>query len=80
MSRVRVRFFGPARDATGVATTGLELDTVSELVGVLRARYGEPIVSLLPSCQIWVNGEPAQVDDKLADGDEVAVLPPVSGG
>jgi molybdopterin converting factor small subunit len=36
----------------------------------------------LESARVWVNGdEPAQgADTPLNDGDEVAVLPPVSGG
>lgn len=44
------------------------------------ARYGEAFAVLLPRCRVWVNGEPAQAGDAVADADEVAVLPPVSGG
>jgi molybdopterin converting factor small subunit len=44
------------------------------------ARYGEAFTALLPRCRVWVNGEPAQPADQVADADEVAVLPPVSGG
>jgi molybdopterin converting factor small subunit len=29
---------------------------------------------------VWVNGEPAEPTQAIDDGDEVAVLPPVSGG
>jgi sulfur-carrier protein len=35
---------------------------------------------VLPSCKVWVNGEPATSTDPVGDRDEVAVLPPVSGG
>ena len=42
----------------------------------LRAAFAE----LLPSCRVWVNGDPAERDDVVAAADEVAVLPPVSGG
>jgi molybdopterin converting factor small subunit len=36
--------------------------------------------ALLPNCRVWVNGEPADGADAVRDDDEVAVLPPVSGG
>ena len=44
------------------------------------ARYGEAFAALLPTCKVWVNGEPADVGHAGRAGDEVAVLPPVSGG
>lgn len=43
-------------------------------------RYGPAFTTVLGSCRIWVNGEPATDDDPVAPDDEVAVLPPVSGG
>ena len=35
---------------------------------------------VLAGCRVWRNGQPAVESDQLADDDEVAVLPPVSGG
>ncbi|MFP5489064.1 MAG: MoaD/ThiS family protein [Acidimicrobiia bacterium] len=35
---------------------------------------------MLGTCRIWVNGEPAGPDDPVGTADELAVLPPVSGG
>ena len=43
-------------------------------------RFGADFASLLPSCRVWVNGEPAERGDAVGTADEVAVLPPVSGG
>jgi molybdopterin converting factor small subunit len=45
-------------------------------------RYGPGFAEVLANARVWVNGDepvagPASL---LADGDEVAVLPPVSGG
>ncbi len=47
-----------------------------------RARYGEQFVAVLERSRVWINGdEPGDGDaTELHDDDEVAVLPPVSGG
>ena len=44
--------------------------------------YGARFRAVLVSARVWVNGdEPEHGDDTpLRDGDEVAVIPPVSGG
>jgi molybdopterin converting factor small subunit len=47
---------------------------------VAEARYGRPFVDIVAESRIWVNGEAAQRDTQVADADEVAILPPVSGG
>jgi molybdopterin converting factor small subunit len=54
--------------------------TVGEVLDAAVDRYGEAFAAVLPTCRIWVNGEPAERDDRVGDADEVAVLPPVSGG
>ncbi len=76
----RLLFFGPARQAAGVRTAELPGDTVGEVCDAARQKYGDALTELLPSCAIWVNG--AQADDATAvgPGDEVALVPPVSGG
>jgi molybdopterin converting factor small subunit len=35
---------------------------------------------VLATCRVWRNGEPTTDADPVGPGDEVAVLPPVSGG
>jgi molybdopterin synthase catalytic subunit len=54
--------------------------TVADVLAAAEARYGAPFSALLPRCRVWVNGEPAHPGDPVSDQDEVAVLPPVSGG
>lgn len=75
-----VLFFGPARDATGVRQAVLDGRSVDEVVGAAVDRFGVTLGELLPTCRVWVNGEPAEGETPLGTGDEVAVLPPVSGG
>jgi molybdopterin converting factor small subunit len=53
---------------------------VGDVLAEARARYGDAFVAVLRTSRIWVNGEPATDDDAVAESDEVAVLPPVSGG
>jgi len=54
--------------------------TVSEVLEAAKAKFGEAFSAVLDGSRVWVNGEPASLSAGLRDGDEVAVLPPVSGG
>ena len=80
---VTVLFFAAAREAVraGRVVLGLPVGTtVAEVVDVVRRRYGADLDAVLPSCAVWVNGAPAQAGTVVRGGDEVAVMPPVSGG
>lgn len=80
--RVRLLFFAQYRDAAGTEALDLELPPgadVAALVAAVRARGGgleglpaEPVVA--------VNRSYATLERPLADGDEIALLPPVAGG
>ncbi|MGH9087802.1 MAG: MoaD/ThiS family protein [Acidimicrobiales bacterium] len=77
----RVLLFGPARDlAGGAARTDLDGTTVGEVVAAGAARFGPAFADLCERSQVWVNGDPAAAADAVAPADEIAVLPPVSGG
>jgi molybdopterin converting factor small subunit len=75
-----LRLFASAREAAGTARDTIPGSTVDEVLAVARDRYGATFVALLDSCKVWVNGEPAAGDQAVGEDDEVAVLPPVSGG
>lgn len=53
---------------------------MAEVLDGARARYGDPFAAVLAGSRVWLNGEAAHDDDPVGAGDEVAVLPPVSGG
>lgn len=75
-----VRLFASARDAAGTGRDTIPGATVGDVLTAARARYGEVFSTVLDGSRVWLNGEPATDDEAVADGDEVAVLPPVSGG
>lgn len=75
-----LRLFAAARTAAGTSTDRVPGSTVADLLATATERYGEGFAAVLATCAVWVNGEPSDGDRRLADEDEVAVLPPVSGG
>lgn len=77
---VVLRLFASARDAAGTGRDELPGDTVGQVLDLARARYGAGFAAVLETCRIWVNGQPAELQDQVGTADELAVLPPVSGG
>lgn len=75
-----LRLFASAREAAGTGRDSLDGSTVGAVLHTARMRYGEQFAVVLEGCRIWRNGLPASEDDPVDDDDEVAVLPPVSGG
>lgn len=81
MLNITVRFFGPARDAAGMDRAELTLAdraTVGDAAAVLSEKYPQLGSSL--GIRLAVNRAYVALDHSLADGDEIAVIPPVSGG
>ena len=76
----RLRLFSSAREAAGTGTDVVDGVTVREVLAAAEVRYGERFTEVLGSCRVWVNGEDISIDAPVGQHDEVAVLPPVSGG
>ena len=77
---VILRLFASAREAAGTGRVELAASTVGEVLALAESRYGDAFSRVLASSRVWVNGAPATPATALAEADEVAVLPPVSGG
>jgi molybdopterin converting factor small subunit len=75
-----LRLFASAREAAGTGRAEFAASTVGEILGAASAAFGAGFTQVLATCKVWVNGEAADADTVIADHDEVAVLPPVSGG
>lgn len=59
-----------------------ESATLGDLLTRARTAYGPEFVAVLETSRVWINGNAPEGGDStvLVDGDEIAVLPPVSGG
>ena len=80
--RVTVRLFARLRDIAGAGELTRELPdgaTARVLWDVLASEYAE-LDTYRDAVSAAVNAEYAKMNRRLADGDEVAFLPPVSGG
>src|SRR5438105_10536318 len=80
--RVRVLFFGMLKEMVGKSTDTIDLPDDASVADILQ-RYESQIPRLkavLPSLALAVNQQYASPGTKLKSGDEVAMLPPVSGG
>jgi molybdopterin synthase sulfur carrier subunit len=53
---------------------------VGEVLDEARRRYGDRFAEVLATAKVWKNGEPASGGEPVGPDDEVAILPPVSGG
>jgi molybdopterin synthase sulfur carrier subunit len=75
-----LRLFASAREAAGTDRATIDGATVGDVLAAAGERFGERFTGVLAASRVWCNGEPASEADLVGDADEVAVLPPVSGG
>jgi len=75
-----LRLFAAAREAAGTGRAEVDGATVGEVLEVARATFGPELAAVMQRCRVWLNGEPATDDAPVTAADEVAILPPVSGG
>lgn len=84
MRSVRVLFFAAARDAAGCESAEVSWDgeaalTTDEFWAMLEARF-PGVAPLRPGVRLARNLEYLAERESLFSGDEVAMIPPVSGG
>jgi MoaD family protein len=77
---VQVRLFAALRELAGASRLEASGRTVGEVVDALGAANGERFTKMAAVSSFVVNGDRAGRETVIADGDEVAILPPVSGG
>ena len=77
---VRVRLFAALREAADTSEVEASGKTVGDVVDALSDQFGERFAAVAAVSSFVVNGERAGRATAIAEGDEVALLPPVSGG
>ena len=75
-----LRLFAAAREAAGTGAAEIAGSTVDDVLAEATRRFGDTFAAVLATSKVWVNGEEVPRTTAVGDNDEVAVLPPVSGG
>jgi len=80
--KVKVKLFASVRERMGTRELEIELPEnvrLSYLMNRLKKEY-EPIRGFKSSLAVSINMEYAKGNEFLKEGDEIALIPPVSGG
>ncbi|RYU78285.1 MoaD/ThiS family protein [Hymenobacter persicinus] len=79
--KLKIALFGIAKEIVGSSQLDLtapDQQSVTGLMDQLRGQY--PALGELTSFAVAVNSEYAAADYRLQENDEIALIPPVSGG
>ena len=82
MAQITILFFASLRDELGVDEIKLNAEDVDDLMSQLKDRFGEKKVQVLrgKNIRIAVNKELIEGTFEFVGNEEVAFLPPVTGG
>ncbi|CAN5132468.1 molybdopterin converting factor subunit 1 [soil metagenome] len=77
----KILLFGITKDIIGKPEIDLDFPSsvkVNDILSKLKAEY--PALKSLNSLVVAVNNEYAETDETVKEADEIALIPPVSGG
>ena len=77
---MKVRLFAALREVAGASVLDVDAPNVGALLDRLSATYGSAFDRIMAVGTVVVDGEVVEGDRNLEPDDEVALLPPVSGG
>ena len=82
MARINILFFASLKDELGIDELNLDSNNLDDLRSQLKAQFGEDKVNSLLADNVRgaVNQELIEGGCDFSDNDEVAFLPPVTGG
>ena len=79
--KYKISLFGITKDIVGDSTIQVEMEQLSDVQTVLgELKEIFPKLREIKSLMVAVNSEYAQADLLLTEKDEIALIPPVSGG
>ena len=77
---VTIRLFAQAKETAGQPTLTVDANTIDQALAAATTEFGDSFTAVLETSNIWLNGSPVDGEPELKDSDELAILPPVSGG
>jgi molybdopterin converting factor subunit 1 len=80
--RISILYFATVKDATGIRMESIDISndtTIREMLSKISIIYPK-LKHILNNIQISVNYRIVDLNTVLKEGDEVALLPPISGG
>ncbi len=79
--KYKINLFGITKDIVGSNITEIEISQTADVQAVLRElKNNYPKLKDIKSLLVAVNSEYAESDLVLSENDEIALIPPVSGG
>ena len=75
-----LRLFASVRVAAGTGKVDVSGETVGDVLAAADEKFGQEFAGIAAPCRVWLNGESATTTDAVGTDDEIALLPPVSGG
>ncbi len=76
----KLRLFANLRESAGTESVEIDADTVDGVIGQAKERFGARFSAGVEAARVWVNGEQADGSTAVKADDEIALIPPVSGG
>ena len=76
----KLRLFANLREIAGISRLDVPSETVGEVIETASEKFGPDFRRGVETSRVWVNGQAASMEDRVAADDEVVLIPPVSGG
>jgi len=75
-----LRLFAGLKESAGQSRIQIPGQSVGEVLEAAIQQFGSDFEQGMAAANVWVNGEPAEAATAVTSDDEIALLPPVSGG